>query len=186
MNKSLTTTLIVTFSLIGILILSTLIAGFTHKSFKPEFATPNSISFKYDSGNLQSVNADEAEFAKLNNAFENAFKKPNLTALFDGTASKKVVAENTNQTITTTGTLLRLNFNEKQTLKIGGEVYKNNGVEVKYDVVYLAVTDIDGFRNVNMFLDDNNDNRAHCYVTTIANTGDLFDVIKELAQRHTA
>jgi len=186
MNKTNLIALIVTFSLIGVLILTTIIAGFSTKSFMPEFATPNSIAYAYDSGTMQVINAGDSEFNGLKNALEGAFKKSYLTAMFDGSNSRTITATNTVSTaVSQTGTYLRLDYATLQTVRVNGEVFRNNGLDVRYDSVWLTVKNEAGFKSINLYL-TNNSNRYLGYVTTIADTQNLFDTIKTLATRHTA
>lgn len=186
MNKTNLIALIVTFSLIGVLIITTIIAGFSTKSFMPAFASPNSIAYSFNGGAMQVVNAGDSEYVTLKNAFEGAFKKSYLTAMFDGSNSRTITATNTVSTaVSQTGTYMRLDYATLQTVSINGEVFNNNGVEVKFDSAWLSIKDEAGFKTINIYL-TNNSNRYLGYVTTIANTQNLFEVVETLATRHTA
>ncbi|MFA6860357.1 MAG: hypothetical protein WCR30_03115 [Clostridia bacterium] len=181
--------LIASFSLIGILIVLTIVAGFVKKSFLPEFAEANSISYCFDNGaSVQSVNPDETEYTELYSAFKGAFQKSFLTAMFDGSNKTGIEGEDIQSTtVSQTGTYIRLNYVEDQTLTINGEIYKHqsSGVIVKYDKVWLTVTNSSTYSTVKMYLTLDASTRSTCYVTTIAKTDDLYSIIQELYERTT-
>lgn len=174
--------LISTFSVIVILIITTVILAVVPKSFKPEFVKPDYII--YSNSNISTVPGKENQaFEKLYDAFEVSFKKSYLTAIFDGTSGTKITADTINDSFSKTD-FIKLQYNLVQILKIGGKDYvtETTNKKIEYDAIWLSTSAENEFKTVTFYL-TNNSELACCKVTTIANTSALYELIKELSAK---
>ena len=142
---------IVSLSIIGILILATIIMANVNVDYSIDCAKPTEVWVLYNSNdpNKERVaNQDNAN--EIVNFINNASKEKSLTALFNGNINKKanlVLDSNAGKTIpTTTGFYVRYSYSNQQKTK------DNNGNEVYYDDLVFTVNDLEGSNCVRVYL----------------------------------
>ncbi len=141
---------IVSLSIIGILILATIIMASVNVDYSINCAKPSTIYVSYGSNGERDVQSNANAIVEY---IENASKEKSLTALFNGTLNKKanVVAESSvGKTLPQTqGFYVRFHYENAQKLMVGKKEYKDsNGSVVKYEDLVFTVNDLKG---VNVF-----------------------------------
>lgn len=140
---------IVSLSIIGILILATIIMANIDVRYNVKCATPTSILLNYNSNDANSRRIVDNE-KEIINYINNASKEKALTALFNGTLNKEpklVVDKKSGQTLpSNTGFYVWYGYENTQ------EVKDSNGNKVAYDYLVFTVTKTDGVEPVRVFL----------------------------------
>lgn len=162
MKKILT---IVALSLVGLLVVTTIVLGFIPSNFA-QVSVTEAVSLTYHNGSAHQIyyKGEDEEFDDLVELFEEQSKQSVLKSLFTGAYSNDadVVNETTSMTSKlTSGQWLVYRFDNAQTLYIDGEKYEDDtlGEEntVEYKKLALSVTETDGLQLVTMYIFDSKD-----------------------------
>ena len=145
---------IVSLSIIGVLILATIIMANVNVNYSVRCANPAIVYVNYNGGSVR----DAENFNGTDKIIEyinNASKEKALTAMFNGTLGKKaeikVVKERTMPS--NSGFNVRYHYGSKQKLMDGKEVYKNsNGDTVYYEELVFTVNNVEGINVVNVYV----------------------------------
>ena len=171
---------IVSLSIIGILIIATIIMANVNIDYSINCATP--VSVWVQKGN------DEERLSKSSNEIvefiNSASKEKSLTALFNGNLGKKanIVAYGGNLS-STNGFYVRYSYDgNKQKLMIGKDEYKDiNNQVVYYEELVFTVNDLEGSNVFNVYVipSATNPNAYTHYYELEADFGGLFDFLSE-------
>ena len=138
---------IVSISIIGILIIATIIMANVNVNYSIECATPTSVWVQYGS-NIERDAQDKA--GTIVEYINNASKEKALTALFNGTINKEpniVTASSVGKSLpSNSGFYIRYRYENAQKLT------DNNGKEVYYDDLVFTVKDLDGTNVVSVYV----------------------------------
>ncbi len=175
---------IISISIIGILIIATIIMANVNVNYGIKCANPTSVYVSYNTND-----ANKERFAgnysnKIVNHINNASKEKSLTALFNGTLGKKpniVAASNVGKTIpSNSGFYVRYRYEDAQKLMDGKNIYKDsNGDVVYYEDLVFTVKDVDGIEVVNVYVIPNSQEPTTYtyYYELEADFGGLFDYL---------
>lgn len=151
-------TAIVSLSIIGILILTTLILSCINIDYKIEYNKPNNIFVQYGSQLQQVKDQDSSQISKL---IDDASKKNLLSQMFSGQLNQKqsLMTDSTNGITLKNPTKFYVSFiyNEPQILKLNGKDYKENGEKCYYTRLVFEVNDVDSFDDVTVFVTPDKD-----------------------------
>lgn len=194
MKKTLT---IIALSLIGVIIITTFVLGFTNANFAQinvDSATQitiykdgkTSVYYKNDRDGIATNTA--TTFDELTNLYNKQSKVSILTALFTGAYSTKASIENENTTIsnkTNSGYWLVFSFDEAQTLKLNGKDYvdttKTSTDPVTFERVALQITNTEGMQLVTAYICETTGATQATYTFSIyANQTALYNYIADL------
>ena len=172
---------IVSLSIIGILILATIIMANVNVNYSIRCATPTNVYVSYGSNGERDAQANAGEIVKL---ISNASKEKSLTALFNGTLNKKanvVAVSNVGKTIpSNSGFYVRYRYENPQKLMDGKKEYKDiNGQAVFYDDLVFTVQNLEGVNVVIVYViqDSTNANSYTYYYELEADFGALYDFL---------
>ena len=170
---------IVSLSIIGILILATIIMANVNVNYSIKCAEPTKVYVSYGSG----VARDAQEYSDdIVNFINNASKEKCLTALFNGNLGKKAVvkkASSVGKTIpSSNGFYVRYRYSNPQSLMDGKSKHADN---VKYDDLVFEVKDLEGSNVVNVYVvEDSAASTAYTYYYELeANFEGLYDFLVE-------
>ena len=174
---------IVSISIIGILIIATIIMENVNVNYSINCANPTSVWVQYGS-NTERNAQDKAD--EIVDYINNASKEKSLTALFNGTLGKKatvVAASSVGKTIpSNSGFNIRYRYENAQKLKVGKKDYKDSNDNVVYyeDLVFM-VKDVDGTDVFNVYVipDSQAPNTYTHYYELEADFGSLYDYLVE-------
>ncbi len=166
-------TAIVSLSIIGILIIATLIMANVDVNHKINCANPDSIYVQYSSNSPIDINPNDENYVDIYNGIldriNNASKESSLTALFFGTLSDKpsIVTNSTTSATSVPSTsdfYVSFVYNNPQKLMDGNNEYKNaDGDSVYYKELVFSVSSTDDMQEVRVYIipyysSDNPDN----------------------------
>ncbi len=166
-------TAIVSLSIIGILIIATLIMANVDVNHKINCANPDSIYVQYSSNSPIDINPNDENYVDIYNGIldriNNASKESSLTALFSGTLSDKpsIVTNSTTSATSVPSTsdfYVSFVYNNPQKLMDGNNEYKNaDGDSVYYKELVFSVSSTDDMQEVRVYIipyysSDNPDN----------------------------
>ncbi len=138
---------IVSLSIIGILILTTIIMASVNVNYSIDCAKPKDVCVIYNS-NERVVDAETAN--KIVGFIDNASKEKALTALFNGNINKEatlVLESNAGKTIpSTSGFYVRYSYENQQKTKDA------EGKEVYYENLVFTVNNLEGSNEVKVYL----------------------------------
>jgi len=145
---------IVSLSIIGILILTTIIMANVNVNYSVNCAKPTYVSVSYGSNSERDAQANTNAIVEM---IENASKEKSLTALFNGTLGKKakvVAVSSVGKTLpSNNGFYVRYRYDNPQKLMEGKKEYKDsNGAVVYYDDLVFTVKDVAGTNIVNVYV----------------------------------
>lgn len=148
---------IVSLSIIGILILATIIMANVNVNYSIDCAKPANVWVLYNSNDSHKEReVDEKNANKIINFINDASKEKALTALFNGNLNKEaklVVSSSSGKNVpTTTGFYVRYSYEKPQKTKDG----KNN--VVSYDELVFEVNDAEGTQMVKVYVIPNSAN----------------------------
>lgn len=150
---------IISLSIIGILIIATIIMANVDRNYKINCNTPDYISIRYSSNSDRSYHKDtDGEiFNNIINYIDNASKESALSALFGGTLFDKAKIVSTNTTgeavPSTSNFYVRYGYNNPQALMNGNKKYKDeNGNFVYYSALIFSVSSIDDMAEVKVYI----------------------------------
>lgn len=172
---------IVSLSIIGILILATIIMANIKVDYSINCATPTAVYVSYNS----STERDAQDYTdKIVKFIENASNEKALTALFNGTLGKKaeVFAVSEKTIPTNSGFYVRYRYENAQKLMDGKEVYKNSNDEsVYYDDLVFTVNNVEGFSVVKVYVvqDSANSMKYTYYYEVEADFENLYNYLDE-------
>lgn len=192
MKKTLT---IVALSLIGLIIIATIVLGFVNTNFA-QINIDNATSvtlykdgkvntyYKNDDGVATNTAQQYKEIADL---YNKESKVSILTALFTGAYSTKADIVNENTTISnkiSSGYWLVFEFDEEQTLKLNGKEYvdstSTSSDPVTFTKVVLQVTNTQGMQLVTAYICESSSASQATYTMSIyANQTALYEYIND-------
>ena len=169
---------IVSLSIIGILILATIIMANVNVNYSVNCAQPTKVLVSYGSNAARDAQEYSDEIVTFIN---NASKEKCLTALFNGNLGKKAEVKKTSgKTIpaNNSGFNVRYRYSTPQNLMEGKKKYKDN---VQYDDLVFQVKDIDGSAIVNVYvIEDATASTTYTYYYELeANFESLFNFLTE-------
>ena len=190
MKKTLT---IVALSLIGLIIIATIVLGFVNTNFA-QINIDNATSVTvYKDGkdskfykNDDKVGSDTAtQYKEIADLYNKESKVSILTALFTGAYSTKANIVNEYTTIsnkTSSGYWLIFEFDEEQTLKLNGKEYvdstSTSSDPVTFTKVVLQVTNTQGMQLVTAYICESSSSEQADYTMSIyANQTALYEYI---------
>lgn len=133
---------IVSLSIIGILIIATIIMANVDVNYKINCANPDIMWVQHASGNQVRVEGDE--YDEILNYINNASKESSLTALFGGRINDTATVTSNGSTATsipsTTNYYVIFEYNNPQKLMVGNDSYKDgDGNEYYYKELVFTV-----------------------------------------------
>ncbi len=171
---------IVSLSIIGILILATIIMANVSVSYSIECAKPTNVWVLYNSNDpnrAREINATNAE--TVVNLINDASKEKSLTALFNGNINKEaklnLVSKAGTSVPSTSGFYVVYNYENKQTVKDA------KGNSVYYEELIFTVNNVEGTALVKVYLIPDATKPmtyTHCFDLD-ANFKGLFDFLVE-------
>ena len=174
---------IVSLSIIGILILATIIMANVSINYNINCAQPTNVFVSYGTNVARDAQDSSDEIV---NYINNASKEKCLTALFNGNLGKKAevkVASSVGKTIpSNSGFTVRYRYSTSQNLMEGNKKYKDtNGNVVLYDDLVFQVKDLEGSNVVNVYVvqDSENSNVYTYYYELEADFESLYDFLVE-------
>lgn len=184
-------TAIVSLSIIGILIIATIIMANVDVNHKINCNNPDSIYVQYSSNGIREV--DDEIYDGILERINNASKESSLTALFSGTLSEKpaIVTNSTTSATTVPSTsdfYVSFVYNNPQKLMDGNNEYKDaDGNSVYYKELIFSVNSTDDMQEVRVYIipyynadgDFNTNNSYYRYYLLNANFADLFNYLVE-------
>ena len=182
-------TAIVSLSIIGILIIATIIMANVDVNHKINCNNPDSIYVQYSSNGIREV--DDEIYDGILERINNASKESSLTALFSGTLSEKpaIVTNSTTSATTVPSTsdfYVSFVYNNPQKLMEGNNEYKDaDGNSVYYKELIFSVNSTDDMQEVRVYIipyynadgDFNTNNSYYRYYLLNANFADLFNYL---------
>ena len=176
---------IVSLSIIGILILATIIMANVTVNYGINCATPTEIWINYKS-NDPSRERICRNVSEIEAFFKNTSKDNALNALFNKTLNKEaevVLESNAGATIpTTNGFYVRYRYENPQKLMVGKDEYKDsNGNIVYYNDLVFTINNIDEETEVIVYVvPDKTKSKVYThYYKLEANLGGLYDYLVE-------
>ena len=171
---------VVSLSIIGILILATIIMANIKVDYSINCATPTTVYVSYSSGTERDAQGNTDKIVKF---ISEASSENSLTALFNGTLGKKAEVFTCKETsIQTTGFSVRYRYENPQKLMEGDKAYEDsNGQNVYYDDLVFTVNDVEGISVVKVYviLDSANSNKYTYYYNLEADFEGLYNFIEE-------
>ena len=182
-------TAIVSLSIIGILIIATIIMANVDVNHKINCNNPDSIYVQYSSNGIREV--DDEIYDGILERINNASKESSLTALFSGTLSEKpaIVTNSTTSATTVPSTsdfYVSFVYNNPQKLMDGNNEYKDaDGNSLYYKELIFSVNSTDDMQEVRVYIipyynadgDFNTNNSYYRYYLLNANFADLFNYL---------
>ena len=181
---------IVTVSIIGALILATIIMTFVPYSFKMDIATPDRITVYDYSGNKSASGtfskSDKKDiYNNILDKFDKAFEQSVLNAMFNGDLGKKaeLKTRSTQSVSVKTGNYLKFGYDNAQK-------YKVNGGEYSYNQIIIDISYTEGeFQTVKAYIVDSTnpfENYSKHYYEVEANFTELANYISSIRDSHLA
>ena len=172
---------IVSLSIIGILILATIIMVNIKVDYSINCATPTTVYVSYNSGTERDAQGYTEKIVKYIN---NASNENSLTALFNGTIGKKakISAHSEKQIPTNAGFNVRYRYENPQKLMDGDKAYKDsNGQDVYYDDLVFTVNNVEGINVVKVYVVQNSTNsmKYTYYYELEADFEELYNYLEE-------
>ena len=174
---------IVSLSLIGILIIATIIMANVNVKYSVNCTEPSKVIVSYGSKQPKDAQGYSDDIV---NYINNASKEKALTALFNGNLGKKAqlkLASTVGKTITISSSsfYVRYRYNNPQTLMDGNKKYKASNETVLYDDLVFEVKELEGNNVFNVYVIPNaeNANVYTYYYELEAEFEGLFDFLTE-------
>ncbi|MBO5954624.1 MAG: hypothetical protein J6Q13_01500 [Clostridia bacterium] len=146
---------IVSLSIIGVLILATIIMANVNVDYSINCATPTHVYYCYGGGTEIDTTENSAAIVDYIN---NSSKEKSLTALFNGNLNKKakvVAASSVGKTLSYNSNTfyVRFHYENPQKLMEGKKEYKDaNGNAVLYEELVFTVANLEGSNVVNVYV----------------------------------
>ncbi len=174
---------IVSLSIIGILILATIIMANINVDYSIKCATPTTVYVSYNSQaerDAETLNATD----KIVKYINNASKEKALTALFNKTLGKKAeISANSEKSIpSNSGFYVRYRYENAQKLMDGKKAYKNSkGENVYFDDLVFTVNNVEGVSIVKVYVveDSSNSNKYTYSYELEADFENLYKYLNE-------
>ena len=175
---------IVSLSIIGVLILATIIMANVNVDYSIKCSTPTNVYVCYGATTERDAKDNASTIVDYIN---NASKEKSLTALFNGTLNKqaKVNAASSvgkNLSFSANTFYVRYHYENPQKLMQGKDEYKDvNGNTVYFEDLIFAVADLQGTNVVNVYvIPDSTDSKKYTYYYELeADFEGLFDFLNE-------
>ncbi len=171
---------IVSLSIIGVLILATIIMACVNVNYSIRCNRPTEIWVSYGTESERNAAGHEDAIIKYIN---NASKEKSLTALFNGTLGKKAEIKATNgKTIPTNtdGFYVRYRYENAQKLMYGKKEFKTSSNQtVNYQDLVFTVKNLNGTNLVNVYVVENHatPNTYNYYYELEADFAELFNYL---------
>ena len=168
---------IASLSIIGILIIATIVMANININYGVPASTPNEIYVQY--GNSTTFRADADQKSEIVKLINSASQEKSLTALFSGDLGKKakITTSKSSLSLSSDTFYVRYSYNESQTLKDGKSKFVDgDGKSYTYDDLIFVVKDVDGQTEVRVYVipdDAKSLNYTH-YYTVEADFEDLY------------
>lgn len=183
--------LILTYCLVAVLVLSTIVCCFVKTSYRPEIENPYAFTAQI-SGNADSYIACDKDhnterYNEVLEAFNSSFEESVLSSLFSGRLFGKSRIESSQSLPSFSGYTLKLSFATKQTIVLNGKEYNpptNSSQTIEYEEIYVDVANDNGFGvnyvyYVYKYVDSSNINRTTYYKQTVqCNFDGLYDLLE--------
>ena len=175
---------IVSLSIIGVLILATIIMANVNIDYSIKCANPTHVYVSYGSGSERDAQANASQIVQYIN---NASKEKSLTALFNGNLNKEakvLAASSVGKTIDFKSNTfyVRYNYENPQKLMDGKKAYRDvNGNEVFYEELIFTVANLEGANTVNVYvIQDATKAKTYTYYYEIeADFSELYSFLNE-------
>ncbi len=174
---------IISLSVIGALIIATIIMALVPHNFMMNVARPDAIVV-YNNGNATTYyysNASEkAEFDEIYSRLVKGYKTSAINALFKGKLGKKSTIVDKNSSVSlTSGVKIVFDYNTTQILKDGKSNYKGN---IEYTQLVFEISDTDDLVNQKAYVINTTSSGTtylsyRQYYETPANFAELYDYI---------
>ena len=144
---------IVSLSIIGILIIATIIMANVNIDYSINCAKPTSIWIQ-KGVQAETLVQSTSDYNKIVDLIEDASKEKSLTALFNGNIGKEAKIVASNKTIPDAANFyVRYSYEAKQKLMIDKDEYKDsNGSLVYYEELVFTVNNLPGSNVVNVYV----------------------------------
>lgn len=188
MKKALT---IVALSLVGILVITTIVLGFVTTSFE-QVTISDAISVTVHKGTSTQIyykDTDSDDYNKFVEMYNKQSKQSILKSLFTGAFSEKaeVINETTNNFSSklTSGYWLIYNFDNEQILKIDGKEYvdktQTTTTQVTYKKLAIYVVDTEDMDLVTMYIFDSKSSTSATHTIKVyADLSETYNYINDL------
>lgn len=175
---------IVSLSIIGLLIIATIIMANVKVDFSIQTAEPKTIWIGVGSVGNGEIEANAEQKNKIVDYINNASKETSLTAMFNGNLNNKATVVTKKGTISTSSNVfyVRYHYDNAQDLKEGKKIFKDaDGNSYKFDELVFAVKDVDGVAVVNVYVipDDMAHNVYTHYYELEADFAELYSYLDE-------
>ena len=179
-------------ALVVALVITTIVLALVPKKMADPIASGYSRIFIYQDNNSAAVSANVRSdvFEEIQDLHEASLKDNVLSAIFQGTGSfnstvKKEYKSNVLTSIAgATGNALVFEYLQTQTLKINGEVYKDESTlsssTVEFDMIIMPLTNGTNFEECTIYLVDSSENTSSYQVNFLACQAELNDYISSV------
>jgi len=183
--------IIIALSIVGVLIVTTILLSVFTKNYKPEFDNaPYQVTIT-NSGGSGFYHAGTAypeiqkeNFDKIVNLFDNSFKQSVLASMLNGNLGNEVEIEYHGSTVpTTSGYRVELKYAETL-LKKDGVAFKQatSDPEREFTEIIFYVVEGSGYAQINMYakVELTSTTTGYYKISTLANTAAMFEFLSEL------
>lgn len=164
--------IIITFAIVAILAITVVVMALVQVNYKPEIASPNSITIKNSSSKTVYITSSNNNFDKIIDEFEKSFTTNYLSAFFAGQTSNNIVVKQTSTAPTTTGYKVSMNYSEAQNLVVNNETQTH-----KYNEIIFGVTDTSNFSKVSIYFKQASSSSQYYYYETFMTQSSLYELI---------
>ena len=176
----------ISLSLAGILILTTILLAVFNKSYQPELSTtPNTISVANENGSgfywtgVTYEGQDQENFEAIMQKFNASFEQSILASMLNGNLGAEITISYSSTMPTKDGYRVTL-FYPETLLKLNGEAYKPSGSEITFEELIVDIHDGFGYANVDLYAKVTLGTSTGYYkITTLANTQGLYQLLTE-------
>lgn len=182
--------IIITVSVVGILVLSTIILSVVSKNYKPEFETTaieikvtNTDGDEYFGGKAYS-NEQKENYEEFLSIFDSAFKQSILASMFSGKMNNQIEIDYTGTSEPTSSTYkVELRF-VSTLLKLDGQAYKltSSDTEKYFTSIIFFVDEVSGYNAFEIYakVQIDEDSIGYYKITTLANQYQMYNFLTEL------
>jgi len=168
---------IVSLSLIGVLIIATIILANVKINYSIKCETPSAVWVSYSNKAYNKVSDEQAD--KIIDFINNASKENTLSALFNGNLSKKAEitkAESSNKKpASNSGFYVEYSYSTPQKLMYGNKAHESGAT---YQRLLFTVNNINESNEVSVYVFENNKSENYSYRYTLeANFNDLYNYL---------
>ncbi len=173
---------IVSLSIIGILIIATIVMANININYGISTKTPNEIYVQF--GSASAFRADAEQKSEIIDLIEFASQEKSLTAMFSGDLGKhaKITTKKSTLTPSSDNFYVRYSYNEAQTLKEGKSKFVDgDGKSYTYRDLIFEIKDVEGESKFTVYvIPDTNKKMAYThYYTVDADFEKLFSYLDQ-------